>query len=168
MVFTGWNSNFWNKFFERFRVKIRQKKFTQGQILTAEETKKLQKVKNFDLSKVIQVKVKTQLNTPDRIGIKNETSNFVEIQPKPNQKVTPNPTQLSKSSLMSLIESQKYDQRKTNKELRKLAPDSQEIVWFLYLFEARTPLSRMISVKILAYPLDILIQTGYKARWDWE
>ena len=114
--------------FERFWIKIRHKKFTQGQILTAEETKKLQKVKNFDLSKVIQVKVKTQSNTPDRIGIKNETSNFVEIQPKPNQKVTPNPTQLSKSSLMSLIESQKYDQRKTNKELRKLAPDSQEIV----------------------------------------
>ena len=96
--------------------------------MTAEETKKLQKVKNFDLSKVIQVKVKTQSNqnTPDRVGIKNETSNFVEIQPKPNQKVTPNPTQLSKSSLMSLIESQKYDQRKTNKELRKLAPESQE------------------------------------------
>ena len=96
--------------------------------MTAEETKKLQKVKNFDLSKVIQVKVKTQSNqnTPDRVAIKNETSNFVEIQPKPNQKVTPNPTQLSKSSLMSLIESQKYDQRKTNKELRKLAPESQE------------------------------------------
>ena len=96
--------------------------------MAAEETKKLQKVKNFDLSKVIQVKVKTQSNTPDRIGIKNESSNFVEIQPKPNQKTTPIPTQLSKSSLMSLIESQKYDQRKTNKELRKLAPDSQEIV----------------------------------------
>ena len=125
MVFIGWNK----KNFERFTVKIRKKKFTQGQILTAEETKKLQKVKNFDLSKVIQVKVKTQSNTPDRIGIKNESSNFVEIQPKPNQKTTPIPTQLSKSSLMSLIESQKYDQRKTNKELRKLAPDSQEIVW---------------------------------------
>ena len=125
MVFIGWNK----KIFERFTVKIRKKKFTQGQILTAEETKKLQKVKNFDLSKVIQVKVKTQSNTPDRIGIKNESSNFVEIQPKPNQKTTPIPTQLSKSSLMSLIESQKYDQRKTNKELRKLAPDSQEIVW---------------------------------------
>lgn len=108
------------------KVENNQKKFTQGQILTAEETKKLQKVKNFDLSKVIQVKVKTQSNTPDRIGIKNESSNFVEIQPKPNQKTTPIPTQLSKSSLMSLIESQKYDQRKTNKELRKLAPDSQQ------------------------------------------
>jgi hypothetical protein len=111
------------------KVENSQKKFTQGQILTAEDTKKLQsKVKNFDLSKVIQVKVKTQANqnTPDRIGIKNETSNFVEIQPKPNQKVTPNPTQWSKSSLMSLIDSQKYDQRKTNKELRKLAPESQE------------------------------------------
>ena len=58
---------------------------------------------------IIQVKVKTpKVSNPSNNGNEETSSND------------------KRSNLMSLIENQKYDQRKTNKELRKLSVEKEK------------------------------------------